>query len=95
MRCALAKLRMQAHCWAALMSLFGAKWSGTSAIFDLSKTLVRPNFGNSPIATGVVMSLPSTRSSFAMISSPAWTSGSPAWAARIFCVIVIAMGVSP
>ena len=86
---------MQAHCVAALMSLFGAKWSGTSAIFVLSKTFFLPNFGNSPIATGVVMSLPSTRSSFAMISSPACTSSLPACAARIFCVIVIAIVVTP
>ena len=83
---------MQAHCVAALMSLFGAKWSGTSAIFVRSNTFSRPNCGNAPMATGAVMSLPSTRSSVAMISSPAWTALFPACAARIFWVIV--MGVS-
>ena len=41
------------------------------------------------MATGVVMSFPKTRSSFARMSCPAVTDSSPAWAARIFCVIVI------
>src|SRR5699024_7867342 len=35
------------------------------------------------------MSLPKTRSSFALMSCPASTLSSPACAARIFCVIVI------
>ena len=38
---------------------------------------------------GLVMSLPSTISSFAMMSWPDTTESSPACAARIFCVIVI------
>ena len=80
---------MQAHCVAALMSLFGVKWSGTRAIFPRSNTVSRPNFGNSPMATGAVMSLPSTRSSRAITSSPAWTSLRPACAAIIFWLIVI------
>ena len=42
---------------------------------------------------GVVMSLPSTMSSFALMSWPALTSASPACAARIFCVRVIPMVV--
>ncbi len=71
------------------MSLLGVKWSMTSAILPLSKTSVNPAFSNSLIATGVVMSLPMTRSSFASISSPAFTDCLPACAARIFCVIVM------
>ena len=42
-------------------------------------------------AIGPVMSFAITTSSFASISWPASTESSPAWAARIFCVIVIPM----
>ena len=55
----------------------------------LSNTESKPAFSNSLIATGVVMSLPSTMSSFALMSCPALTFGSPQWAARIFWVMVI------
>ncbi len=45
------------------------------------------------MATGVVMSLPSTMSSLARMSWPALTSARPACAAKIFCVRVIPMVV--
>ena len=61
----------------------------TMEILLLSKTPVKPSFSNSRMATGEVMSLPKTISSLARMSWPAVTSGRPAWAARIFCVIVI------
>ena len=41
------------------------------------------------MATGVVMSLPSTMSSLALMSCPGLTLASPQWAARIFWVMVI------
>ena len=50
-----------------------------------------PALRNSLIATGAVMSLAKTRSSFAKISSPGRTESRWACAARIFCVIVIFM----
>ena len=80
------------HCSAALMSLLGVKWSITREILLLSKTPVKPSLSNSRMATGEVMSLPRTMSSLARMSWPAFTSGRPAWAARIFCVIVIPIG---
>jgi hypothetical protein len=51
-----------------LMSLFGAKWSITIAMRLLLKTFSKPADSNSLMATGVVMSLPRTRSSFAWMS---------------------------
>ena len=84
------------HCldWVALlMSLLGTKWSRTMAMCSLSNTPSKPAFSNSLMATGVVMSLPSTMSSLALMSWPALTSARPACAARIFCVWVIPMMV--
>ena len=84
------------HCldWVALLiSLLGTKWSSTMAMCSLSNTPSKPAFSNSLMATGVVMSLPSTRSSFALMSWPALTSARPACAAKIFCVRVIPMVV--
>ena len=68
-----AKSRHCFACSAALMSLFGTKWSITKEIFSLSNTPVKPAFSNSLIATGEVMSLPSTISSLALMSCPAST----------------------
>ena len=82
-------MRLCLACCAALMSLLGTKWSITRLIFVLSNTASKPAFSNSLMATGLVMSLPSTISSFAMMSWPDTTESSPACAARIFCVIVI------
>ena len=46
-------------------------------------------------ATGVVISFPNTKSKFASINCPFFTSSIPACFAKIFCVIVIPIGVSP
>ena len=62
---------------------------------SLSKTWSKPALLNSLMATGVVMSLPRTRSSLAEISWPGTTVSSPAWAARIFWVMVIPMVYFP
>ena len=45
------------------------------------------------MATGVVISLPSTMSSLALMSWPAVTAASPQWAAKIFWVMVMPMVV--
>ena len=71
------------------MSLFGAKWSITSEILSLSKTLLNLAFLKAFIATGVVISLPSTISSFAIMSWFGSTRGKPHLSAKIFCDIVI------
>ena len=89
-----AKFRVCRHCSAALMSLFGVKWSNTSAMRVLSNTASAPHFSNSLIATGAVISFANTTSSFASISSPATTWSKPACAARIFWVMVIPIGFS-
>ena len=47
------------------------------AILSLSKISVRPAFSNSVMATGAVMSLPSTMSSLASMSCPASTCVQP------------------
>ena len=79
---------MVLHIAAALISLQGEKWSGTSAILVLSKTGL-PIFLNSLIAGGPVISLASTKSTCDTKRSPADTSGRPACLASIFSVIVI------
>ena len=71
------------------MSLLGAKWSGTRAIFAGSKTLSNPAFSNSAIASGAVMSLASARSTRASTMSPALHRLAPAARARIFSMIVL------
>lgn len=48
--------------------LAGGGVVSTMAIFPRSNTEVRPAFSNSVMATGVVMSLPNTRSSFPSMS---------------------------
>ena len=68
MPCPAAKSRHILHCCALFMSLLGAKWSITSAIFALSFTRSAPDFSNSFIATGPVMSFASTISRSAIIS---------------------------
>ena len=50
--------------------------------------------GAAPLSL-IHISLPRTMSSLAWTSCPALTSGSPAWAARIFWVIVIAIKTHP
>src|SRR5512138_2312181 len=84
-----ANSRICLTCSADLMSLFGAKWSGTSAIFDLSNTSLTPTSRTASIAIGAVTSLASARSTLARISSPAVTFSFPAWRARIFSVSVM------
>ena len=84
------------HCldWVALlMSLLGTKWSSTMLTRVLSKTESKPALLNSLMATGVVISLPSTMSSLALMSWPAVTAASPQWAAKIFWVMVMPMVV--
>ena len=67
-----------------------AKWvSGKDVILSLSNTVFLSIFFISLMATGEVMSFPSTKSKSASISCPAFTSSSPAWAARIFWLMVI------
>ena len=61
------------------------------AILSWSNTVDNPAFSNSLMATGVVMSLPSTRSSLPSKSCPACTWSKPAARAKIFCVMVIPM----
>ena len=70
MPCLRANSRMIFAWPAALMSLLGVKWSGTSAIRAGSNTLVNPAFSNSAMPSGAVMSLASTRSSLASMMSP-------------------------
>src|SRR5512132_2069945 len=88
----LANSRISLTCSALLMSLFGAKWSGTRAIRPRSKTAPAPSDRNAWIAIGLVTSLPRARSTFARISSPGATAFFPACLARIFCVSVRPMG---
>ena len=86
--CSFAKSWMDLELIADLISLFGVKWSGTSTTLSLSNTLsaICRKIGR---AIGPVISFAITTSSFASINWPAVTESSPAWAARIFCVIVI------
>src|SRR5512140_2341547 len=86
-----ANSRIIFTCSALLMSLFGAKWSGTRAIRSGSNTAAAPRERNAWIAIGLVTSLPRARSTFARISSPGATSFPPACLARIFCVSVMPM----
>src|SRR5512145_103333 len=87
----LANSRISLTCSALLMSLFGAKWSGTRAIRPRSNTAPAPSDRNAWIAIGLVTSLPRARSTFARISSPGATASLPACLARIFCVSVMPM----
>ncbi len=66
----LQKSRHILHCSAALMSLFGAKWSMTIVTLFLSNTLSRLSFRYSEIATGDVISFPSTRSRLTISVGP-------------------------
>src|SRR5512134_679460 len=87
----LANSRIILTCSALLMSLFGAKWSGTRAIRSRSNTPWAPSDRNAWIAIGLVTSLPRARSTFARISSPGSTASFPACLARIFSVRVMPM----
>ena len=71
------------------MSLFGVKWSITMLTFSGQQMQGAFAPSNTLTATGEVMSLPSTMSSSASISWPAFTLSKCACAARIFCDIVI------
>src|SRR5659263_394633 len=84
-----ANSRISLTCSALLMSLFGAKWSGTRAIRSRSNTAAAPSDRNASIAIGLVTSLPRARSTFARISSPGSIPFLPACLARIFCVSVM------
>jgi len=53
-----------------------------------SNTRAAPMRWNSLIASGAVMSLATRKSGRTMMNSPGLTSSRPAWAARIFCVMV-------
>src|SRR5659263_103845 len=86
-----ANSRISLTCSALLMSLFGAKWSGTRAIRSRSNTAAAPSDRNAWIAIGLVTSLPRARSTFARISSPGATTFPPECLARIFCVSVMPM----
>src|SRR5512145_1772846 len=80
---------MSLTCSADLMSLFGAKWSGTRAIRSRSKTSATARSRTARMAIGLVTSLPSARSTLARISSPGSTFSFPACFARIFSVSVM------
>src|SRR5512141_195596 len=84
-----ANSRISLTCSALLMSLFGAKWSGTRAIRPRSNTAAAPSDRNAWIAIGLVTSLPRARSTFARIRSPGATASLPACLARIFSVSVM------
>src|SRR5512144_500727 len=86
-----ANSRIILTCSALLMSLFGAKWSGTRAIRSRSNTAPAPSDRNAWIAIGLVTSFPRARSTFARISSPGATRSLPACLARIFSVSVMPM----
>src|SRR5512143_3496342 len=90
-----ANSRISLTCSALLMSLFGAKWSGTRAIRPRSNTSAAPSDRNAWIAIGLVTSLPRARSTFARISSPGATSFLPACLARIFSVSVMLLDRLP
>lgn len=91
----LANSRMSFAWAAALMSLLGVKWSGTRAIFDGSKTLVKPAFSNSAMPIGAVTSLARARSTRASTMSPGLTASRPAARASIFSTIVCPIYVVP
>src|SRR5512134_280834 len=91
----LANSRIILTCSALLMSLFGAKWSGTRAIRSRSNTPWAPSDRNAWIAIGLVTSFPRARSTFARISSPGETRSFPACLARIFSVSVMPMVSRP
>src|SRR5512145_2558557 len=80
---------MSLTCSADLMSLFGAKWSGTRAIRSRSNTSATASSRTALMAIGLVTSLPSARSTLARISSPGSTFSFPACFARIFSVSVM------
>src|SRR5512140_1869161 len=86
-----ANSRISLTCSALLMSLFGAKWSGTRAIRSRSNTAGAPSDRNAWLAIGLVTSFPRARSTCARISSPGATTSLPACLARIFCVSVMPM----
>ena len=95
MSCSVAKSRIIFDKVAVAMSLFGVKWLGTSAIFDRSQTFVAPLiFRNSVIATAAESSFAMTRSSSIEMMSPGATELLPAWAARIFSVMVIGRAIA-
>ena len=95
MSCSVAKSRIILDNVAVAMSLFGVKWLGTRAIFDLFQTLVAPLiFRNSVIATAAESSFAITKSSSMDMMSPGATASLPAWAARIFSVMVIGRAIA-
>jgi len=68
--------------------------SKTTTTFSGSKTRRAPILRSTPIAPAVERSLPMATSTFTVTNSPGSTAARPAWAARIFSLIVMPIVVS-
>ena len=88
MSCSRANLRIVVMSLADAMSFAGTKCDATSATLFRSQTRATPIFSNERIAGGAVTSFAMARSTLHITISPGLTSSRPAWAARIFSVIV-------